>query len=390
MGSPITGVASDADCFSLSDNFIEVVRNDDCICTNPTLSANVACQTGDTDNFYIDVTVTVGNGTSYTLSNTGGAANETFTTDGTTQLGPFANGTPVDLTLSDDADATCSASVTNLTGNCTDDCLLTAVATSNQGSNGGIGTYYYNSINISILSGTAPFSYTWATTGYVRHSVFYAPEPGVLTDIAVIYSDNATWTVTITDADGCETVVNYIEPGLPLNIDSYTATGDLGSGTGSIDLNLVGGSGDYDFTWAGPDGYTNNVQNISDLSTGWYTVTVSDNVTGETTIGWYWVEPARRGRGKTDDLNSVVLLAQPNPFSQQTNISFTTQYGGQTQVALYDLSGKKVVDLYNSISDAQKATNVQLNADNLVNGLYIVRLITENGENQHTKITLTK
>ncbi len=354
-----------------------------CTCDAPNVIANNICNNlGDTE-FYIDVTVSFGSGTSYTVSNNGGAPNAIINTDGgTTQIGPFANGTAVDVTVTDDNDASCVIIEPGIIGNCSTDCLLTAVANSNQGDNGGIGTYYYNSVTIDIMNGAAPYTFTWDKMGYVRHTV--------LDDaVAVIYSDEATWTVTITDADGCSTIVMHQQQNLPLNIVDYTVGADTGTNTGSIDIMLVGGSGNYTYQWAGPDNYTNTVEDPSGLAAGWYTVTVSDTGTGETTIGWYWVEPARRGRGKLTDAD-IMMQTAPNPFSTTTTIAFSLPIAEQVQVQIFDISGKQISTLFNGAIDAEANYSISFDANGLPSGMYICKLSTSTGVSKFEKLVIAK
>lgn len=62
---------------------------------------------------------------------------------------------------------------------------------------------------------------------------------------------------------------------------SYTKV-DLGLSTdpvGSIDLTVSGGSGNYSYSWIGPNGFVASVEDPSGLAIGDYTVTVTDKVT---------------------------------------------------------------------------------------------------------------
>lgn len=83
-----------------------------------------------------------------------------------------------------------------------------------------------------------------------------------------------TYTVTITDQNGC----TIIEPVMIVESTPIVITEDVvevdcnGGNTGSIDLSISGGVGDYDFNWS--NGATS--QNISQLNSGTYTVTVTD------------------------------------------------------------------------------------------------------------------
>lgn len=56
----------------------------------------------------------------------------------------------------------------------------------------------------------------------------------------------------------------------------------VGLANGSIDLSVGGGSGTYSYNWAGPNGYTAFVEDISNLYDGTYTCTVVDGGCSET------------------------------------------------------------------------------------------------------------
>ena len=46
--------------------------------------------------------------------------------------------------------------------------------------------------------------------------------------------------------------------------------------TGSIDVTISGGSGEYEFAWTGPDAYTSTEQNIDGLAAGVYLLVITD------------------------------------------------------------------------------------------------------------------
>ena len=110
--------------------------------------------------------------------------------------------------------------------------------------------------------------------------------------------------------------------------------------------------------------------------------------TGEVQVGWYWVEPATRGRGKTDE--QVALNAYPNPFDNTTQISFTIPTDAQTNIAVYSVDGQRVVNIFNDKVVANTPTTVAFQAANLPAGMYVVRLQTETGLMQHHKLILNK
>ncbi len=90
-----------------------------------------------------------------------------------------------------------------------------------------------------------------------------------------------SYQVVVTDANGCQNTRNLTltQP------DSLKLTATIGniscaSGTlddGSIDLTVAGGEPIYTYAWTGPSGYTSTTEDISNLITGIYSVTVTDN-----------------------------------------------------------------------------------------------------------------
>ena len=115
------------------------------------------------------------------------------------------------------------------------------------------------SINLTVSGGTAPFTYAWNN--------------GLTTeDISGIGA--GTFTVTVTDANGCtaitsETIANT--PGPTLSAIPTDAT-DCNTSDGSIDLSVTGGTGPYTFAW--DNGAT--TEDISGLAAGSYQATVTD------------------------------------------------------------------------------------------------------------------
>lgn len=78
----------------------------------------------------------------------------------------------------------------------------------------------------------------------------------------------------------------------------------------------------------------------------------------------------------------------PNPFNPSTTISFELGQAGNIQLALYDLSGRLVMNMYNGYMEA--GYNIyKLNGQNLSSGMYFYVLKTENSI-QTRKLTLVK
>jgi len=117
------------------------------------------------------------------------------------------------------------------------------------------------SINVTMVSGLAPFTYDW--TGGIGNT----SNPTNLTA--------GSYNVTITDANGCSvsTAANVNQPQqLIVTIDSNSGGGCTG-GSGSATANVVGGTTPYLYAWS--NGQTTST--INNLTVGTYTVVITDN-----------------------------------------------------------------------------------------------------------------
>ncbi len=202
-----------------------------------------------------DVSCYNGNDASVEANPVGGTAPYAYvwSTGATTKvLNNLPSGTYT-VTVTDDAGCTASASVTvnqpsgplAIGESHTDvDCY---------GNNNG-------SINITVSGGTPSFTYSWSN-GQTTEDIGTLPA--------------GTYTVYVTDANGCTAFLNITING-PQNPLSLTETHqDLtcnGVNDGSIDLTVSGGTPVYSYSWS--NGATS--QDIAGLSTGTYTVVVTD------------------------------------------------------------------------------------------------------------------
>lgn len=124
--------------------------------------------------------------------------------------------------------------------------------TCNGGNNG--------SVNLTSSGGTSPYTYLWS------------PGNQTTEDISNISAGN--YSVTLTDNSGCTftTTTNVSEPAaISATITPASAVCN-GGNTGSANLTVSGGTSPYTYQWS--SGAT--IQDISNLSAGAYTVTVTD------------------------------------------------------------------------------------------------------------------
>ncbi|WP_164891157.1 T9SS type A sorting domain-containing protein [Botryobacter ruber] len=84
-----------------------------------------------------------------------------------------------------------------------------------------------------------------------------------------------------------------------------------------------------------------------------------------------------------------VLTAYPNPFAGNAALHITLQQGGDYSVTLHDATGRLVSLLKQGTAEAGKRNTVTVDGANLPAGLYLVRLVS--GEGQHiVKLVLEK
>jgi len=132
-------------------------------------------------------------------------------------------------------------------------------------------------ISFNVSGGTGNYVYSWTKDG--------TPFTGTnhLTALQA-----GTYAVSVTDGNACapqSEEFTIIEP-LPLTVSLSDKKNVLcyGDATGSIDVEVTGGtkaeitSGDYDYyySWTGPENYTSNNKNLTNLKAGDYFLTVRD------------------------------------------------------------------------------------------------------------------
>jgi len=187
------------------------------------------------------------------------------------------------------------------------------------------------SIDISVSGGTSPYTYAWSNGATTQD----------ITSLA-----GGTYSVTITDANGCS-VVKYFtvnNVGGPLTISSTLLTHVKcnGESTGAIDIEVIGGTGTYTYSWTRDGGsFTATTQDISSIPAGTYNVTVSSP-------------------GYTSVVLNGLVITQPPVLSASatgTNISCNGQSNGSVTVSATGGTAPYTY-LWNTGATTQNLTNV--------------------------------
>jgi subtilisin-like proprotein convertase family protein len=203
-----------------------------------------------TTNGFLDVVVNGGNG-SYGYVWSSGA---------TTQDISNLNAGTYTLNVTDGLGCTGTGSFTianNLTG-CSNFCFLAVEENiiTNSTCNGTNG-----SINVNILNAASPYTISWSNGALTEDLTNVAP---------------GTYTINVLDANNCSesvsfTVGNTNANGLAVT-SSSVSNETCGNNNGAIDISVSGGTGSLSYVWSnGP-----LTQDVSGLSEGTYTVTVTD------------------------------------------------------------------------------------------------------------------
>jgi hypothetical protein len=121
------------------------------------------------------------------------------------------------------------------------------------------------SIALTVSGGREPYSFAWSNGANIE-------DP---TQLAA-----GTYRVVVTDYVGCKDSIDITitEPAAALNASNEVVVNEnpVPSANGSISLSIGGGTAPYTYSWSGPSSYSATTEDISNLSGGTYTLTVTD------------------------------------------------------------------------------------------------------------------
>lgn len=154
----------------------------------------------------------------------------------------------------------------------------------------------------------------------------------------------------VEDENGCQSsqAIEILEvTGIELNVNSTPA---LEGSTGTVELAVQGGTGTYTFSWSGPNGFTSNNQNLTDLSPGFYTVIVQDE---NGCIASDSILVSDTFVASNEIFNGAVY---PNPATSTITIETLLDID---RLSLYDLNGKVHLEMFPSKGNQITLLDVQ-------------------------------
>ncbi|WP_367393055.1 Kazal-type serine protease inhibitor domain-containing protein [Lewinella sp. LCG006] len=211
----------------------------------------------------ININVTGGTGP-YSLTYTGPLSGTISVVMGLQVLSDVPNGTYT-LTLTDANGCTETETVT-VTSSGTPVEIVTALIYNECGQ--------YNTIWVDIIGGTPPYTVTWQGT---QNGSGTTTTQG----FEIIDLPPGTYKVIVVDANGCmDMEQGIIVYPAPINIFSATSVSGTCAGPGSIVVNILDGTPNFNLTWTGPVSgsgtFGGNIYTIPNLPAGTYTLTLTD------------------------------------------------------------------------------------------------------------------
>lgn len=214
-------------------------------------------------------------------------------------------------------------------------------------------------INFSDLTTNNPTAWNWTFTGATPSTSNIQNPTNICYNTPGIYS--VVLSATNSACTSTQTKTNYIEvlPNPQADLISTNVTCS-GSNNGTIEVtNITGGTGTIATYWTGPNGFTSNSNNLSNLQPGTYNLTLTDehnciftnsvNITEPDAINFFTTinEPTCTGGGN-DGSVTVSASGGVSPYNIQlgtltqnnvTAYTFTNLNGGNYTVSITDATG---------------------------------------------------
>jgi SprB repeat/Secretion system C-terminal sorting domain len=210
------------------------------------------------------------------------------------------------------------------------------------------------SIVISATGGTEP--YTYSIGGFSQPSnTFNDVEAG-------------SYTVTVVDDHGCEYSENVTISGpasaLSVVVDGFG--GEDGDG-GFIDVTATGGTPSYEYDWTGTGGFTSPNEDLTGLSAGTYSLTVTDANGCEASIT---SDVIITGVGELS--NQVALTLNPNPTRENVVLTLSGLTGDKLSYTVVDTQGRTVVS--KELGNVNGVRIETINLSEVASGVYYVNV----------------
>ncbi len=211
-------------------------------------------------------------------------------------------------------------------------------------------------ILIDITSGTPPYSYTW-NNGQITE------------DLSNLTA--GTYDLTIQDGSQCsfEATVVIFEP-TPLVLENLLVNNSVNDqDNGNINLDIVGGTPGYTYAWSNND----NEANITNLSPGTYTCTVTDALGCELEVGPFEIEGVVATKSIADIAPPMLY---PNPANETITVLLNENQSTPVEYQIINPLGITIAS--GSIANQSNGTNIEVST--YTNGIYFLLLKNKKGQ----------
>ncbi|MBN4081764.1 T9SS type A sorting domain-containing protein [bacterium AH-315-C07] len=216
-------------------------------------------------------------------------------------------------------------------------------------------------VTVSAWGGTSPYQYLWSNNSTSETNSGLA---------------EGTYTVTLTDNNGCKDIseTTISEPS-PFSIQLITNDeSGAEAGDGSASVNVTGGASPYNYFWS--NGATTSYAN--NLTSGNYSLSITDANQCDTAMS-FKIDSVTTTDISAFNLQQIDFKVFPNPFKDETNITYTLNKETEVSIEVYDLLGKKISSITN---ERQQRGNylyqIGTSETGIGNGVYLLKMEIEN------------
>jgi gliding motility-associated-like protein len=178
------------------------------------------------------------------------------------------------------------------------------------------------------LSAQGGLAYTWSPPTALNNANSATPIASP--------SETTTYSVTIAAGACASTLTTTVQVNTIALSATTTAPLCHGGGNGAINLSVSGGSAPFTFAWTGPSGFSATTEDLVNIATGTYTVTVTDAAGCTRTQSFTVLQPAAL---TVSTMPSVLPFGQSIACHGAQTGSITTTLSGGTGPYTYAWSG---------------------------------------------------